>query len=89
MSGINNPVASVVLGWQGLRNDQRVRLRWDGPYPEIGTVVYAAPVVAQPLTPEQIEAARVEVFKECGADLIPEVATILARAVERAVRGQP
>ena len=39
---------------------------------------------AVPLTDEQIEAARIEVFKVHGADLIPAVATTLARAIEAA-----
>lgn len=40
------------------------------------------------LTPEQIEAARITVFKTHGADLIPEVAVTLARAIEAEVREQ-
>jgi hypothetical protein len=40
------------------------------------------------LTPEQIEEARIAVFKAHGADLIPEVATTLARAIEAEVRAQ-
>lgn len=38
------------------------------------------------LKPEQIEEARIAVFKAHGADLIPEVATTLARAIEAEVR---
>ena len=34
------------------------------------------------LTDEEIEAARIRVFIECGADLIPVVAAYFARAIE-------
>jgi len=37
------------------------------------------------LTREEIEAARIKVFQEFGADLIPEVAECHARAIESAV----
>lgn len=36
------------------------------------------------LTDEQIEEARISTFKQCGADLRPEVASIFARAIESA-----
>ena len=37
------------------------------------------------LSDEQIEAARIAVFKEHGSDLIPAVATSMARAIEAEV----
>ncbi len=40
------------------------------------------------LSDEQIEAARIAVFKEHGSDLIPAVATSMARAIEAEVRKQ-
>jgi hypothetical protein len=40
------------------------------------------------LSEEQIEAARIAVFKEHGSDLIPAVATSMARAIEAEVRKQ-
>lgn len=36
------------------------------------------------LTDEQIEEARISTFKQCGADLRPEVTSIFARAIESA-----
>ena len=40
------------------------------------------------LSNEQIEAARIAVFQEHGSDLIPAVATSMARAIEAEVRKQ-
>ena len=55
------PIGSgtVVADWLGLRNDQRVRVCWDGPPLALDDKVYAHPFLQpprEPLSDEQIEA---------------------------------
>jgi hypothetical protein len=55
--------------------------------PDISDVVplytHPAPAQAQ-LSDEQIEMARLEVFRKCGADLMPDVAKVLSSAIQSA-----